>query len=110
MILGYAGRKAPYRARSKPPRVQRTPMSTRLDSTAFGLACGIIWAGTVGFLELAASTGWGARWRSLLADVYPGYDRSPGDFLWGVLLGFLDGFLWGYSFAVIYNRLAVQPR
>jgi len=78
--------------------------TTRLDSAAFGLACGLLWAGGVVVLGITARIGWGDRWQRLLADVYRGYDESASGLLVGGLWAFLDGFLGGYVLAVLYNR------
>lgn len=81
-------------------------MSKGIDTRAFALTAGIIWATAVAFLELAAGTEYGERWRLLLADLYPGYSPEPGDLLWGTILGFLDAFILGYLFGWLYNRLS----
>ncbi|WP_440991795.1 bacteriophage holin [Haloarchaeobius baliensis] len=79
--------------------------TTRLDSSAFGLACGLLWSAAVVLLGITARIGWGRRWERLLADVYRGYDESGSGLLVGALWAFLDGFLGGYAFAALYNRL-----
>ncbi len=50
--------------------------TSRLDPWAFGLACGLLWAGAVAVLGLTARIGWGKRWERLLADVYRGYNET----------------------------------
>ncbi len=82
-----------------------TAMSGPVDERALGLATGILWAGTVAFLELTASTAYGERWRLLLEDIYPGYTREPGNIVWGTTLGFVDAFGLGYALGWLYNRL-----
>ena len=77
-----------------------------VDARALGLSAGIIWAGTIAFLELTAGTEYGERWRLLMADLYPGYSHEPGDLAWGTALGFVDAFVFGYLFGRLYNRLA----
>ncbi len=81
-------------------------MGDKLDPRALGLSAGIMWGALVAFLELMADTDYGAQWRRLLEDIYPGYSRSPGDLVWGTVLGFADGFFFGYVFGRLYNRLA----
>ncbi|SDR15553.1 bacteriophage holin [Natronobacterium texcoconense] len=83
-------------------------MST-VDKRALGLSAGILWAAAVALLELFAGTKYGERWRLLLEDIYPGYSRSPGDLVWGTVLGFADAFAFGYLFGWLYNRLARNP-
>lgn len=73
-----------------------------VDSRALGLAAGVLWAVTVAVLELTAHTEYGERWRMLLEDIYPWYDREPGDLLWGPTVGFVDAF----AFGELYNRFA----
>jgi hypothetical protein len=77
----------------------------KLDSEAFALACGLLWACGVVGLGLMARFGWGERWERLLADVYKGYGETPEGLLLGGLWAFLDGFAGGYAFAWLYNLL-----
>lgn len=79
---------------------------TRLDSRAFGLACGLLWAGAVVVLGVTARFGWGRRWERLLADVYRGYDETTAGLVAGALWAFLDGLSGGYGLAWLYNRLS----
>ena len=81
-------------------------MSAPVDQRALGLAAGLLWATIVAFLELTAHTDYGESWRILLEDIYPGYDREPGDLVWGTIVGFVDGFALGYAFGWLYNRFA----
>jgi hypothetical protein len=78
----------------------------RIDAHALGLAGGTFWRLAVVILELTAHTDYGQRWRRLLEDIYPGYDRTPGDLLSGTVLGFIDGYLTGAVFGWLYNRFA----
>ena len=78
----------------------------KVDARALGLSAGILWGSAVAFLELAAGTDYGERWRLLLADLYPGYSHEPGNLVWGTVLGFIDAFVLGYLFGRLYNRLA----
>jgi hypothetical protein len=81
-------------------------MSGSIDTRALGLASGIFWGLVVALLEVTAETGYGERWRLLLEDVYPGYDRTPGDLVWGTAVAFADGLAFGATFGWLYNRLA----
>ncbi len=47
---------------------------TRLNPSAFGLACGIFWSFGVAIIGLTARRGWGQRWEQLFADIYRGCD------------------------------------
>ncbi|MFB6107580.1 MAG: bacteriophage holin [Haloplanus sp.] len=77
-----------------------------LDVRAFGLACGLLWAGAVALLGVTARFGWGRRWQRLLADVYRGYDESSSGLVVGALWAFVDGLSGGVAFAWLYDRLA----
>lgn len=79
---------------------------TKLDSRAFGLACGLLWSGGVVFLGIVARFGWGQRWQQLLADLYRGYDETAMGLVVGALWAFFDGLSGGYAFSWLYNRLA----
>lgn len=81
-------------------------MPKPIDTRALGLTSGIFWALAVAILEITAYTDYGERWRLLLEDLYPGYDRTPGDLVWGTLLAFVDGYTAGITFGWLYNRLA----
>ncbi|WP_435158333.1 bacteriophage holin [Haladaptatus sp. DFWS20] len=82
-----------------------TSETLRLDSWAFGWACGLLWAGSVVVLGLTARVGWGKRWERLLADVYRGYNETTAGLALGAVWGFFDAFIGGYTFALLYNRL-----
>lgn len=79
--------------------------TARLDSRAFGLACGLCWAGGVFALGIMARFGWGRRWERLLADVYRGYNETSSGLVVGALWAFTDGLSGGYVLAWLYNRL-----
>ncbi|MFC6977210.1 bacteriophage holin [Halomicroarcula sp. GCM10025709] len=81
-----------------------------LDVRAFGIACGLLWAGGVVALGLTARVGWGQRWEQLLADVYRGYDETATGLVVGASWAFLDGLSGGLAFAWLYNKLATTPR
>ncbi|MDS0282703.1 bacteriophage holin [Haloarcula onubensis] len=81
-----------------------------LDVRAFGLACGVLWAGAVVVLGLTARIGWGRRWERLLADVYRGYDETASGLVVGAGWAFLDGCGGGVAFAWLYNALAGRGR
>ena len=81
-----------------------------LDIRAFGMACGLLWAGGVVALGLTARAGWGQRWERLLAEVYRGYDETATGLVIGAGWAFLDGLSGGLAFAWLYNRLAARTR
>jgi len=94
------------RERIRDSPAEATETRGKVDARALGLSAGIIWGGIVAFLELAAGTKYGERWRLLLADLYPGYSHEPGNLVWGTVLGFIDAYVLGYLFGRLYNRLA----
>jgi len=77
-----------------------------LNKKAFGLASGILW----GVIVLAAT--FVVMWRGggdhlyLLKQFYPGYEVSFWGAFIGLVYGFADGFVCGYAFAWLYNKLA----
>ncbi|MFB6164364.1 MAG: bacteriophage holin [Haloarculaceae archaeon] len=76
-----------------------------LDSRAFGVALGLLWAGGVAALGVMARFGWGERWQQLLGDVYVGYDESLSGLAVGAVWAFFDAFAGGYLLARLYDRL-----
>ncbi|WP_254525083.1 bacteriophage holin [Natrinema caseinilyticum] len=90
------------------PAANREP--ARLDPDAFGLACGLFWAGAVALLGLTARFGWGERWEQLLADMYRGFSETLSGLLIGAAWAFVDAFTSGYVFAWSYNRLLETRR
>jgi len=78
--------------------------TSRLDSEALGLACGLLWAGGVATLGLMARVGWGKRWERLLADVYRGYDETAPGLAIGAAWAFSDAYFGGYVVGRLYNR------
>ncbi|SEH18124.1 hypothetical protein SAMN04487967_3657 [Natronorubrum sediminis] len=87
------------------PRQTAISESSRLDPNAFGLACGIFWAGAVAAIGLTARVGWGKRWEELLADMYRGFNETRSGLVIGAGWAFLDGFTSGYIVASLYNRI-----
>jgi hypothetical protein len=78
----------------------------KLDTKAFGLACGIIWG-----LGLFALTWWIIAFEgatgdpTLIGRIYRGYSISPVGSLAGLVWGFFDGLVGGLIFAWLYNTL-----
>ncbi|WP_458190425.1 bacteriophage holin [Haladaptatus sp. NG-WS-4] len=81
-----------------------TSETSRLDPWAFGVACGMLWAGAVVVLGLTARIGWGKRWERLLADVYRGYNETISGLAIGAVWAFFDALTGGYLFARLYNH------
>ncbi|MFB6253534.1 MAG: bacteriophage holin [Halobacteriaceae archaeon] len=76
-----------------------------IDKTAFSATCAIVWASYVAIIGVMARFGWGERWRSLLSDVYIGFDKTVSGIGIGAAWGALDGFIGGWLIATLYNRL-----
>ncbi|MDG5776214.1 bacteriophage holin [Haloarculaceae archaeon H-GB2-1] len=77
--------------------------SKPVDGRALGRAMGLLWAGAVVALGLAARRGWGDEWRDLLSDVYLGYDSTNRGVAVGAVWAFADGFVGAYLLAKLYN-------
>jgi uncharacterized membrane protein YedE/YeeE len=78
---------------------------TYLDPRAFGLACGLLWAGGVAFIAVIARFGWAERLESLISDAYIGYGESERGIAIGAVWAFFDAAIGGYTFAWLYDRL-----
>ena len=76
-----------------------------LNAKNFGLACGIIWAFAIFDLGIMAHYGWGAEMQSVVASLYIGYSATFLGSLLGALWAFVDGFVGGYVFVWLYNKL-----
>ena len=81
---------------------------SKLDAKACGLACGILWGGTVLFMGLTAMVcSWAKPFVGWLSTImYLGYDVTIVGSLIGTVWGFVDGFIGGFLFAWLYNKLA----
>lgn len=86
------------------PRKTAISEPSRLEPNAFGLTCGIFWAGAVAAIGLTARVGWGKRWEQLLADMYRGFNETRSGLIIGAIWAFIDGFTSGYILASLYNR------
>jgi len=78
-----------------------------LNTKAFGLACGILWALCV--LALAASSTWlnfGTEFAMILATLYKGYAPTIPGAIIGAVWGFLDAGICGWVLALLYNTIA----
>lgn len=78
-----------------------------LDATRFGLAGGILWGlFLLVFTFIAFFTGYWMTLMKAITYLYPGYKVTVFGAFIGLLWGFVDGFICGYLFAWIYNKLA----
>ncbi len=76
-----------------------------LNKTLFGLAGGLVWGITVfTFTWIAAFTGYGAQFFSILKMIYPPYEVSAVGSLVGFICGFFHGYLSLYFASAIYNH------
>lgn len=78
----------------------------RLDERAIGLTGALTLSAWVVGLGLLSRFGWGRDVRDLIADLYLGYDESATGLAIGGAWALVDGFVAGYAFAWLYNRLA----
>ena len=77
--------------------------SARLDPVALGFALGGLLAASVGIVGATSRFGWGDRWRTLFADMYPGFEPDRGGTLTGIAWGGVDGFAMGVTIGWLYN-------
>ena len=77
-----------------------------IDRVALGGAIALVWAGYVGLVGVLARLGWGERWRSILSDVYIGFDETTRGIGVGIGWAALDGLLAGWTVATVYNALS----
>ncbi len=77
-----------------------------LDAKRLGLAGGILWGIPLFILTIfCLYTGYGEPWLMPWESVYPGYGISWVGAFFGLLCGFVDGFVGFYLLAWIYNKL-----
>lgn len=78
----------------------------KLRVRAFGLATGVVAGLFVFFLTLVSL--WFGRGETIDALVvpFPGFSRSVGGAIVGLIWGFVDGFIGGALLAWLYNRFA----
>lgn len=79
----------------------------KLNATAFGLACGLTWGIFVFMVALVAMFwGLGSAWINLIGDLYVGTSATWGGAFLGFLWAFIDGFIGGLIFVLLYNYFA----
>ncbi len=77
----------------------------KLDPKACGLAFGVLWAGGVVIMGVAALvSSWAQPFVDVLSVMYVGYSASVIGILIGAVWGFLDAFIGGWVFAWLYNK------
>lgn len=78
----------------------------RLNALRFGLAAGILWSCyMLLYTIIAMYTGHATALMELMANIYPGYSISWSGAVFGMIFGFLDGFIGLSLLAWIYNKL-----
>ncbi len=80
----------------------------KLNATAFGLACGILWGVTVLLATIWVALAGGGEHLLLLRRFYFGYSVSYLGGILGLAYGFIDGFIGGWVLARLYNWLAAR--
>ncbi len=77
----------------------------KLDVKAFGLACGVLWGGSMFILGLIDTIStWGDAWGKMVASVYFSYAPTiMGSIIVGIG-GFVSFGLWGLALAWLYNK------
>lgn len=82
----------------------------KFNEKQLGLACAILWGAAMLVVGLASTVwrGYGQDFLRVMASVYPGYHggASLSQVAIGTVYGIVDGFLGGYAFGWLYNRLA----
>lgn len=78
----------------------------KLDTNAFALACGLLWALGALVLGLLAMNGYAQEIVALIGTGYLGYDATVLGAVIGAVWGFFDAFIGGWLLAALYNRLA----
>jgi len=82
----------------------------KINAPMFGLAFGIVGAVVFLLLPLFGMLGWGASSVSALDLIYFGAGASGISVLWGIISGFVWGFLVYWIAALIYNSCCVKPK
>jgi hypothetical protein len=77
----------------------------KVDVVAAACTCGALWGGSVFLLTLFAALQGHGEHLKLLANYYPGYSITPLGALVGLLWAALDGIIFGWLGALVYNRL-----
>jgi len=82
-------------------------MDRGLRPLSLGLAIGILWGAGVLLMGLiAALSGWASEAVVVLGSMYIGYSASVAGSLIGTVWALVDGFVFGFIIAWLYNRFA----
>lgn len=76
---------------------------TRLDPVAFGFALGTTMAASIALISAVSRFGMAERWRTLFAEMYPGFEPDEGGTVVGIAWGGIDGFVMGLTIGWLYN-------
>ena len=79
----------------------------QLNAKAFGLATAVLWAGYVSAMGLLAIVcSWAKPFVDVLAVMYRGYNASIVGSLIGIAWALVDGFIFGWLLAWLYNKFS----
>ncbi len=83
----------------------------RLNSWAFGLAFGIIWAIVIFVLGVIGIwSDWCDDFLRVMSSIYVGYKAGWGGAFIGLIWGFVDGFIGFWLIALVYNAFVGKPK
>lgn len=82
----------------------------KLNKTAFGIACGIVWAAIVFFIGLSGAFGLGESLVRFIGEFYIGFNDTFFGSLIGMIWAFVEGFVGGFVLAWIYNAFLKKER
>lgn len=85
-------------------------LGMKFNAVGLAMTCAILWGASMFLMGLANMiwSGYGQEFVKFMASVYPGY-QGPNNFLHvviGTAYGIADGFVGGFVFAWLYNRVA----
>ena len=83
----------------------------KLNARALGFTIGVIWGLAiflVTVISLWAGRSYGRQFLYTLSSIYPGFDISSNGAILGLCYGFVDGFVFGWLTAKIYNTFAKE--
>jgi len=79
-----------------------------LNKTAFGLACGVVWAAVVFFIGLSGAFGLGKTLVNFIGEFYIGFNDTFFGSLAGMVWAFIEGFVAGFILAWVYNSFVKE--
>ena len=83
----------------------------KMNARALGFSVGIIWGLAIlltTLISLWSVRTYGRTFLYGVASIYPGYSITAGGALLGVCYGFVDGFVFGWLVAKLYNFFAKE--